>query len=60
LLVVDGACDATPYYAAGAKIGIDATRKTAGEGQVRDWPDELEMSEQVKQLVNRRWREYGL
>ncbi len=44
VVVVDGPCDildhATPYYAAGAKIGIDATRKIAGEGTVRAWPDE--------------------
>ncbi len=64
VVVVDGPCDildhATPYYAAGAKIGIDATRKIAGEGLVRAWPDELEMSERVKQLIERRWREYGI
>jgi 4-hydroxy-3-polyprenylbenzoate decarboxylase len=62
--VVDGPCDildhATPYYGTGAKIGIDATRKIAGEGVVREWPDELEMSSEVKQLVERRWKEYGI
>lgn len=63
VVVVDGPCDildhATPYYGAGAKIGIDATRKIAGEGVVREWPEELEMSADVKQLVERRWKEYG-
>ncbi len=63
-MIVDGPCDildhATPYYGAGAKIGIDATRKIAGEGVIRDWPERLEMSEAVKQLVERRWAEYGL
>lgn len=63
-MIVDGPCDildhATPYYGTGAKIGIDATRKIAGEGLVRDWPDELEMSQEIIALVERRWKEYGL
>jgi len=62
-VIVDGPCDildhATPYYGTGAKIGIDATRKIAGEGVVREWPDELKMGEEVRQLVERRWKEYG-
>jgi 4-hydroxy-3-polyprenylbenzoate decarboxylase len=64
VVVVDGPCDildhSTPYYGAGAKIGIDATRKIAGEGIVREWPDELEMTDEIKALVERRWREYGI
>lgn len=63
-VVVDGPCDildhATPYYGTGAKIGIDATRKIAGEGIVRDWPDELTMSPEILDRVTRRWSEYGL
>jgi len=62
-MIVDGPCDildhSTPYYGTGGKIGIDATRKIPGEGVVRDWPDELIMSDEIKQLVNRRWAEYG-
>lgn len=57
-MIVDGPCDildhATPYYGTGAKIGIDATRKIAGEGVVREWPEELEMSGEVAALVERR------
>ena len=63
-MIVDGPCDildhSTPYYGTGGKIGIDATRKTPGEGVVRDWPDELTMTDAIKQLVERRWKEYGL
>ena len=63
VMIVDGPCDildhATPEYGTGAKIGIDATRKIPGEGQVRDWPELLRMSDEVKQLVERRWSEYG-
>lgn len=63
-MIVDGPCDildhATPWYGAGAKIGIDATRKIPGEGLVREWPEELEMSSGMAAQVERRWREYGL
>lgn len=46
-----------PRY--GSKMGIDATRKTREEGMMRDWPDELFMSEEIKRLVDKRWKEYG-
>jgi len=46
-----------PRY--GSKMGIDATRKTREEGMMRDWPEELFMSEEIRKLVDRRWREYG-
>lgn len=44
----------------GGKIGFDATRKWPGEGQVRPWPRELQMTEQIKQRVTQRWTELGL
>ncbi len=63
-VIADGPCDvldhATPFYGTGAKIGIDATRKISGEGVVRDWPDELEMSVDVIARVQQRWSEFGL
>jgi 4-hydroxy-3-polyprenylbenzoate decarboxylase len=43
----------------GGKIGIDATHKGLQEG-TREWPDEIEMSEEVRRLVDDRWGEYGL
>ena len=62
--LVDGPQDildhAAPYLAAGSKMGIDATRKTPGEGIVRDWPKMLVMSDEVRRLVDGRWREYGI
>ena len=64
ILFTDGPLDildhATPVMGAGSKMGIDATRKIAGEGQVRRWPDEIAMSAEVRELVTRRWGEYGL
>lgn len=51
---------AAPACGAGSKLGIDATRKIAGEGPVRAWPDELQMSRAIVDLVTRRWSEYGV
>jgi len=43
----------------GGKLGIDATRKGPAEG-TRPWPDEIAMSPEVRELVDRRWVEYGI
>jgi 4-hydroxy-3-polyprenylbenzoate decarboxylase len=43
----------------GGKIGIDATAKGPAEG-TREWPPEIEMSDEVRELVTRRWDEYGI
>ena len=63
-VITEGPCDildhATPYYGAGAKIGIDATRKIAGEGVIREWPEPLAMDPAIIERVERRWLEYGL
>jgi 4-hydroxy-3-polyprenylbenzoate decarboxylase len=63
-MIVDGPVDildhASPYYGAGSKIGIDATRKIPGEGIVREFPESLEVAKETRQLIERRWREYGL
>jgi 4-hydroxy-3-polyprenylbenzoate decarboxylase len=43
----------------GGKLGIDATAKWPEEG-ARPWPAEIEMSADVRELVDRRWTEYGI
>jgi len=55
--VLDHASDLTGV---GSKVGIDATRKWKGEGFVREWPRELDMSREVVDLVNARWSDYGI
>jgi 4-hydroxy-3-polyprenylbenzoate decarboxylase len=59
----DGPLDALDHAANwpryGSKMGIDATRKTREEGMMREWPDEIFMSEEIKKLVDSRWKEYG-
>ena len=47
-----------PIY--GAKMGIDATKKWPEEGYQREWPDEIHMSDEIKKLVEKRWKEYGI
>ena len=44
----------------GGKIGVDATAKDERDGYTRGWPQVIEMSEEIKALVDRRWREYGI
>ena len=43
----------------GSKMGIDATKKWKEEGFNREWPEESKMTPEVKELVKKRWKEYG-
>lgn len=44
----------------GYKIGIDATKKLTGEGITREWPDDITMTDDVRQAVEERWSKYGI
>jgi 4-hydroxy-3-polyprenylbenzoate decarboxylase len=57
---LDALDHSAPYPNFGGKMGIDATRKTREEGMGREWPDEIRMSSDIKELVNQRWKAYGL
>lgn len=63
VVIADGPLDdldhAANFPRYGSKMGIDATRKTREEGMMRDWPEELYMTEEIKRLVDKRWKEYG-
>ncbi len=63
VVIVDGPLDAldhaSPLRHYGHKMGIDATKKWVEEGHGREWPDDIEMAPEVKELVDRRWKEYG-
>jgi 4-hydroxy-3-polyprenylbenzoate decarboxylase len=63
-VIVEGPLDvlehASPIPAFGGKMGIDATKKLPSEGFQRQWPPDIEMSPEVKSLVDERWKEYGL
>jgi 4-hydroxy-3-polyprenylbenzoate decarboxylase len=62
--IVQGPVDildhASPEHGAGSKIGFDATIKLPEEGRSRKWPLELHMDQATKDLVTKRWKEYGL
>ena len=66
--IVNGPLDildhAAPRLGAGHKMGFDATAKIPGEeanGQpVRDWPPPQVMDDEIRAMVDRKWKEYGL
>lgn len=64
IIISEGPLDVLDHSAArpiyGAKMGVDATKKWREEGYQREWPDEIHMSEEIKKLVDKRWKEYGL
>ncbi len=43
----------------GGKLGIDCTTKLPEEGMTRPWPEEMVMSSEIRELVSKRWNEYG-
>ena len=49
---------ATPMWAFGSKMGIDATKKWKTEGFDRDWPDEIEMDAETRKKVDEKWQRY--
>ena len=63
-MIVDGPLDVLDHSAPlplfGSKMGIDATRKWPDEGHTRDWPEDIVMSREIKDLVSKKWSEYGL
>ena len=42
------------------RLGIDATRKLPSEGHTRAWPKDIEMNDEMKAYVDKRWNEYGI
>ena len=44
---------ATPDLAVGSKLGIDATKKLAGEGFKRDWPPLIKMDKAIQEKMDR-------
>ena len=64
LVIVSGPIDDLDHASAtrrfGSKVGVDATRKTAQEGRVREWPPDIVMNADIKALVDRKWSQYGI
>lgn len=64
IVMIEGPLDAldhsSPMAKWGTKIGIDATKTWPEEGHTREWPDEINMSDDIKKLVDAKWQELGL
>lgn len=64
IVMVDGPLDvldhSSPMPNWGTKVGIDATKTWPSEGNSREWPDEIVMSDEIKARVDRKWQELGL
>ena len=64
LMVLEGPMDdldpaaLRPRY--GGKLGVDATEKGPLDDVVQPWPEEIRMTDEVRELVTRRWKDYGL
>ena len=62
IVIVDGPVDdldhSSPLPRHGSKMGVDATAKGSIDGRVREWPADIVMDENIKQLVDAKWKEY--
>lgn len=52
---VDALDHASDAFAYGSKMGIDATRKWKEEGFLREWPEVIRMSADVKKRIDEMW-----
>ena len=63
-LMTEGPLDvldhSSPMAKWGTKVGIDATKTWPEEGHTREWPDEINMSDDIKAQVDKKWKDLGL
>jgi 4-hydroxy-3-polyprenylbenzoate decarboxylase len=64
LMVLEGPMDDLDHAALrhryGGKLGVDATEKGPLDDVGQPWPDEIVMTDAIRALVSRRWKDYGL
>jgi 4-hydroxy-3-polyprenylbenzoate decarboxylase len=64
LMIVEGPMDDLDHAALrhryGGKLGVDATEKSALDDVAQPWPEEITMTDEMRERVTRRWKEYGL
>ncbi|MGH7309730.1 MAG: menaquinone biosynthesis decarboxylase [Candidatus Rokuibacteriota bacterium] len=64
LMVLEGPMDDLDHAALrhryGGKLGVDATEKGPLDDVGQPWPDEIVMTGEIRALVSRRWKDYGL
>lgn len=64
-VIVEGPLDAldhsSDHFAYGGKMGIDATRKDPVLDRfAREWPEDIRMTPEITELVDQKWRSYGI
>jgi 4-hydroxy-3-polyprenylbenzoate decarboxylase len=64
LMILEGPMDDLDHAAVrhryGGKLGIDATEKGPMDDLGQTWPDEIRMTDEMRERVARRWKDYGL
>jgi 4-hydroxy-3-polyprenylbenzoate decarboxylase len=64
LVILEGPMDDLDHAALrhryGGKLGVDATEKDAMDDLGQPWPEEIRMTDEVRERVTRRWKDYGL
>jgi 4-hydroxy-3-polyprenylbenzoate decarboxylase len=64
LMIIEGPMDDLDHAALrhryGGKLGVDATEKGPLDDVAQAWPAEIAMTDEVRALVTRRWKDYGL
>jgi len=64
LMILEGPMDDLDHAALrhryGGKLGVDATEKGPLDDVAQSWPDEIGMTEEIRERVSRRWKDYGL
>ena len=64
LMIIEGPMDDLDHAALrhryGGKLGIDATEKGPLDDVAQAWPDEIVMTDEVRERVTRRWKDYRL
>jgi len=57
---VDSLDHSSRKIAYGSKMVIDATKKWPEEGFDREWPDKITMSEDIIEMVTKKWKQYNI
>jgi 4-hydroxy-3-polyprenylbenzoate decarboxylase len=64
LVILEGPMDDLDHAALrhryGGKLGIDATEKGPMDDLGQPWPEEIRMTDDVRERVTQRWKDYGL
>jgi 4-hydroxy-3-polyprenylbenzoate decarboxylase len=64
LMILEGPMDDLDHAALrhrfGGKLGVDATEKGPMDDVGQPWPDEIVMTDEIRERVSRRWKDYGL